>query len=85
MFDEKVFQMLVSFVVVPLAGFFVKVVLDRIARNEQSLKELKQEIENKYQTKEVAREINQGLKDKLDSILCSLKEVSQKLDKKVDK
>lgn len=85
MFDEKVFQMLVSFVVVPLAGFVIKIVLDRIARNEQGLKELKNDIEAKYQSKEVAKEINLGLRDKLDAILASVKELDKKLDKKADK
>lgn len=85
MFDEKVFQMLVSFVVVPLVGFVIKIVLDRIARNEQGLKELAHEIEEKYQSKEVAREVNFGLRDKLDAILASVKELDKKLDTKADK
>lgn len=58
MIDEKLFQMLVSFVVAPLTGFCIKIVFDRISRNEQGIKELEQEIERKYQSKEVAREIN---------------------------
>lgn len=47
--------------VAALIRFCIKVVFNR---NEQSIKELKQEIEHKYQSKDVAREISQGLKDK---------------------
>ncbi|MDO9982958.1 hypothetical protein Q7400_11785, partial [Glaesserella parasuis] len=61
MIDEKLFQMLVSFVVAPLVAFSAKVIFDRINRNEQSVKELKQEIEQKYQSKELAQEVNKGL------------------------
>lgn len=85
MIDEKLFQMLVSFVVAPLAGFCIKVVFDRISRNEQGIKELKQEIEQRYQSKELAQEVNKGIREKLDDILASLREVNGKLDKKVDK
>lgn len=85
MIDEKLFQMLVSFVVAPLIGFCIKVVFDRITRNEQNIKELKQEMESKYQSKELARTVNQGIKEKLDDVLHQLHEISNKLDKKVDK
>lgn len=85
MIDEKLFQMLVSFVVAPLIGFCIKVVFDRITRNEQNIKEIKQEMENKYQSKELAQTVNQGIKEKLDDVLHQLHEISNKLDKKVDK
>lgn len=85
MIDEKLFQMLVSFVVAPLIGFCIKVVFDRITRNEQGIKELKQEIETKYQSKELAQTVNQGIKEKLDDVLHQLHEISNKLDKKADK
>ncbi|MDD6911057.1 hypothetical protein [Actinobacillus minor] len=85
MIDEKLFQMLVSFVVAPLVGFCIKVVFDRITRNEQSIKELKEETEKKYQSKELAHEVNKGIREKLDDILDSLREVNNKLDKKADK
>ena len=84
MIDEKLFQMLVSFVVAPLIGFCIKVVFDRITRNEQNIKELKQEMESKYQSKELAQTVNQGIKEKLDDVLHQLHEISNKLDKKVD-
>ncbi|MEN2881575.1 hypothetical protein POEJIIAE_03029 [Mannheimia haemolytica] len=85
MIDEKLFQMLISFVVAPLVAFVGKVIFDRINRNEQTVKELKAEMESKYQSKELAHEVNRGIKEKLDDILDSLKEVNQKLDKKADK
>ncbi|WP_455483385.1 hypothetical protein [Haemophilus parahaemolyticus] len=85
MIDEKLFQMLVSFVVAPLIGFCIKVVFDRITRNEQNIKELKQEMESKYQSKELAQTVNQGIKEKLDDVLHQLHEISNKLDKKADK
>lgn len=85
MIDEKLFQMLVSFVVAPLIGFCIKVVFDRITRNEQNIKEIKQEMENKYQSKELAQTVNQGIKEKLDDVLHQLHEISNKLDKKADK
>lgn len=85
MLDEKLFQMLISFVVAPLLGFAIKVVFDRIGRNEQAVKELKAEMESKYQSKELAQEVNRGIKEKLDDVLDSLKEINQKLDKKADK
>lgn len=85
MFDERLFQMLVSFVVAPLVAFAGKVVFDRLNRNEQALKELRSEIEQKYQSKELATEIDRSLKEKIDNILDLLKEVNQKLDKKADK
>lgn len=85
MFDEKLFQMLISFVVAPLLGFGIKVVFDRISRNEQAVKELKAEMENKYQSKELAHEVNRGVREKLDDIFNSVKEINSKLDKKADK
>ena len=47
MIDEKLFQMLVSFVVAPLIGFCINVVFERITRNEQNIKELNPEKESK--------------------------------------
>lgn len=85
MIDDKLFQILLSFVVAPLAAFFIKVILDRIARNEQGLKELRQEMEQKYQSRELAQEVNKGIREKLDTILDSLEKVNEKLDKKADK
>ncbi|QLB39391.1 hypothetical protein [Mannheimia pernigra] len=37
MIDEKLFQMLISFVVAPLVAFVGKVIFDRINRNEQTV------------------------------------------------
>lgn len=85
MLDEKLFQMLISFVVVPLVAFVGKVVFDRINRNEQAVKELKAEMEQKYQSKELAHEVNRGVREKLDDIFNSVKEINSKLDKKADK
>ena len=85
MIDEKLFQMLVSFVVAPLVGFCIKVVFDRISRNEQGIKELEKELETKYQSKELAQTVNQGIKEKLGEVLKQLHEINNKLDKKVAK
>lgn len=85
MIDEKLFQILLSFVIAPLLGFAIKVVFDRINRNEQAVKELKAEMENKYQSKELAHEVNRGVREKLDDIFNSVKEINSKLDKKADK
>lgn len=85
MIDEKLFQILLSFVIAPLIGFAIKVVFDRINRNEQAVKELKAEMENKYQSKELAHEVNRGVREKLDDIFNSVKEINSKLDKKADK
>ncbi|WP_240021040.1 hypothetical protein [Mannheimia haemolytica] len=41
MIDEKLFQMLISFVVAPLVAFVGKVIFDRINRNEQTVKRAK--------------------------------------------
>ncbi|WP_409036818.1 hypothetical protein [Mannheimia haemolytica] len=59
-------------------AFVGKVIFDRINRNEQTVKELKAEMESKYQSKELAHEVNRGIKEKLDDILDSLKEVKPK-------
>ena len=85
MVDEKLFQILLSFVVAPLLGFAIKVVFDLINRNEQGVKELKAEMESKYQSKELAHEVNRGVREKLDDIFNSVKEINSKLDKKADK
>lgn len=85
MIDEKLFQMLISFVVAPLVAFVGKVIFDRINRNEQTVKELKAEMESKYQSKELAHEVNRGVREKLDDIFNSVKEINNKLDKKADK
>lgn len=85
MIDDKLFQILLSFVIAPLLGFAIKVVFDRINRNEQAVKELKAEMESKYQSKELTHEVNRGVREKLDDIFNSVKEINSKLDKKADK
>ncbi|QGM80674.1 hypothetical protein [Otariodibacter oris] len=85
MIDDKLFQMLISFVVMPVLGFSIKIVVDKINRNEASIQELKREVEDKYQSKELAREVNRSLQERLDMILDQMREINAKLDKKADK
>lgn len=85
MIDEKLFQMLISFVVAPLVTFAGKVVFDRLKSNEQAVKELQKEIEQKYQNKELAHHQNSELKSQLDRVLDKLDSIETKLDKKADK
>ncbi|OOH92189.1 hypothetical protein BMT54_01300 [Pasteurellaceae bacterium 15-036681] len=85
MIDEKLFQMLISFVIAPLVGFCIKVVFDRISRNEQGIKELKQDMEDKYQSRELAKVQHEHSNDLMTEIRNELKRINEKLDKKADK
>lgn len=85
MIDEKIVVNVVMMVLSSLVAWLFKVIFDRSARNEQAIRDLAKTVEEKYQSKEVAREINQSIKDKLDTIMGITREINQKLDQKADK
>lgn len=85
MMDEKMFLGILVTLATALISWLFKTIFNRIDKNEEAVRKLAESMEVKYQSKEVAREMNKGVTDKLDDISEQLRQVNNKLDKKADR
>lgn len=85
MMDEKMFLGILVTLATALISWLFKTIFNRIDKNEEAVRKLAESMEAKYQSKEVAREMNKGVTDKLDDISEQLRQVNNKLDKKADR
>lgn len=68
MFDDKLFLGLFITLISALVSWLFKSIFNRLDKGEEAIHRLAEMIENKNQSKELARETNKGINDKLDSI-----------------
>lgn len=85
MIDDKVFIGIGTTLIMTLVGWVWKTVNDKVANNEQAIKTLEKQVQHEFQTKEMAAVKEKHMESILVEVRDQLKEINQKLDKKVDK
>ena len=85
MIDDKVFIGIGTTLIMTLVGWVWKSVNDKVAENEHAIKALEKQMQHDFQSKELAEVKNKHFESILKEVRDQLKEINQKLDKKVDK
>lgn len=85
MIDDKVFIGIGTTLIMTLVGWVWKSVNDKVAENEHAIKALEKQMQQDFQSKELAEVKNKHFESILKEVRDQLKEINQKLDKKVDK
>ncbi|MEX4137568.1 hypothetical protein MY901_07975 [Haemophilus influenzae] len=85
MIDDKVFIGIGTTLIMTLVGWVWKSVNDKVAENEHAIKALEQQMQHDFQSKELAEVKDKHFESILKEVRDQLKEINQKLDKKVDK
>ncbi|MEX4220118.1 hypothetical protein MY752_03575 [Haemophilus influenzae] len=85
MIDDKVFIGIGTTLIMTLVGWAWKSVNDKVAENEYAIKALEKQMQQDFQSKELAEVKNKHFESILKEVRDQLKEINQKLDKKVDK
>ena len=71
--------------IMTLVGWVWKSVNDKVAENQHAIKALEKQMQQDFQSKELAEVKNKHFESILKEVRDQLKEINQKLDKKVDK
>ena len=85
MIDDKVFIGIGTTLIMTLVGWVWKSVNDKVAENEHAIKALEKQMQHDFQSKELAEVKDKHFEGILKEVRDQLKEINQKLDKKVDK
>lgn len=85
MIDDKVFIGVGTTLIMTLVGWVWKSVNDKVAENEHAIKALEKQMQHDFQSKELAEVKDKHFESILKEVRDQLKEINQKLDKKVDK
>ncbi|EIJ72769.1 MULTISPECIES: hypothetical protein [Haemophilus] len=85
MIDDKVFIGIGTTLIMTLVGWVWKSVNDKVAENEHAIKALEKQMQHDFQSKELAEVKDKHFESILKEVRDQLKEINQKLDKKVDK
>ena len=85
MIDDKVFIGIGTTLIMTLVGWVWKSVNDKVAENEHAIKALEKQMQHDFQSKELAEVKDKHFVSILKEVRDQLKEINQKLDKKVDK
>ena len=85
MIDDKVFIGIGTTLIMTLVGWVWKSVNDKVAENEHAIKALEKQMQHDFQSKELAEVKDKHFENILKEVRDQLKEINQKLDKKVDK
>lgn len=85
MIDDKVFIGIGTTLIMTLVGWVWKSVNDKVAENEHGIKSLEKQMQQDFQSKELAEVKDKHFESILKEVRDQLKEINQKLDKKVDK
>ncbi|BFU64725.1 hypothetical protein [Rodentibacter abscessus] len=85
MIDDKVFIGIGTTLIISLVGWVWKSVNDKVAGNELAIKNLEKQVQQDFQTKEMALVKEKHIERFLAEIRDQLKEINHKLDKKADK
>lgn len=85
MIDDKVFIGIGTTLIMTLVGWVWKSVNDKVAENEHAIKDLEKQMQHDFQSKELAEVKDKHFESILKEVRDQLKEINQKLDKKVDK
>ncbi|AJO91344.1 TPA: hypothetical protein ACPI87_001415 [Haemophilus influenzae] len=85
MIDDKVFIGIGTTLIMTLVGWVWKSVNDKVAENEHAIKALEKQMQQDFQSKELAEVKDKHFESILKEVRDQLKEINQKLDKKVDK
>ncbi|HHF0157017.1 hypothetical protein MZA89_03315 [Haemophilus influenzae] len=85
MIDDKVFIGIGTTLIMTLVGWAWKSVNDKVAENEHAIKALEKQMQHDFQSKELAEVKDKHFESILKEVRDQLKEINQKLDKKVDK
>ena len=85
MIDDKVFIGIGTTLIMTLVGWVWKSVNDKVAENEHDIKALEKQMQHDFQSKELAEVKDKHFESILKEVRDQLKEINQKLDKKVDK
>ena len=85
MIDDKVFIGIGTTLIMTLVGWVWKSVNDKVAENEHAIKALEKQMQHDFQSKELAEGKDKHFESILKEVRDQLKEINQKLDKKVDK
>ena len=85
MIDDKVFIGIGTTLIMTLVGWVWKSVNDKVAENEHAIKALEKQMQHDFQSKELAEVKDKHFESILKEVRDQLKEIHQKLDKKVDK
>ena len=85
MIDDKVFIEIGTTLIMTLVCWVWKSVNDKVAENEHAIKALEKQMQHDFQSKELAEVKDKHFENILKEVRDQLKEINQKLDKKVDK
>ncbi|AJO90336.1 TPA: hypothetical protein ACPQYX_000886 [Haemophilus influenzae] len=85
MIDDKVFIGIGTTLIMTLVGWVWKSVNDKVAENQHAIKALEKQMQQDFQSKELAEVKDKHFESILKEVRDQLKEINQKLDKKVDK
>nr|DAS67076.1 MAG TPA: Gas vesicle protein G [Caudoviricetes sp.] len=85
MIDDKVFIGIGTTLIMTLVGWVWKSVNDKVGENEHAIKALEKQMQHDFQSKELAEVKDKHFESILKEVRDQLKEINQKLDKKVDK
>ena len=85
MIDDKVFIGIGTTLIMTLVGWVWKSVNDKVAENEHAIKALEKQMQHDFQSKELAEVKDKHFESILKEVRDQLKEINQKLEKKVDK
>ena len=85
MIDDKVFIGIGTTLIMTLVGWVWKSVNDKVAENEHAIKALEKQMQHDFQSKELAEVKDKHFESILKEVRDHLKEINQKVDKKVDK
>ena len=85
MIDDKEFIGIGTTLIMTLVGWVWKSVNDKVAENEHAIKALEKQMQHDFQSKELAEVKDKHFESILKEVRDQLKEINQKLDKKVDK
>ena len=85
MIDDKVFIGIGTTLIMTLVGWVWKSVNDKVAENEHAIKALEKQMQHDFQSKELPEVKDKHFESILKEVRDQLKEINQKLDKKVDK
>lgn len=84
-FNDNFFLKLGAGLVGWLVVWFVKLLWDRNVEVRRIIADFKKEVRDGYQNKELAKEVNDSMRQQLDQIQKTLEKIDAKLDKKADK
>ena len=85
MIDDKVFIGIGTTLIMTLVGWVWKSVNDKVGEKEHAIKALEKQMQHDFQSKELAEVKDKHFESILKEVRDQLKEINQKLDKKVDK